>query len=50
LIGVADTFAATGAWAAAEHALERAAHAEPTNPRLAAARDRILTAAARARR
>ena len=50
LIGVADTFAATGEWAAAESALERAAHAEPTNARLAAARDRILSAAARARR
>jgi tetratricopeptide (TPR) repeat protein len=50
LIGVADTFAATGAWAEAEQALERAGQAEPANPRLAAARDRILTAAARARR
>jgi tetratricopeptide (TPR) repeat protein len=50
LIGVADTFAATGAWAEAERALERAGHAEPANPRLAAARDRILSAAARAGR
>jgi tetratricopeptide (TPR) repeat protein len=50
LIGIADTFAATGAWAEAEQALEHAAQAEPTNPRLAAARDRILSAAARARR
>jgi Tfp pilus assembly protein PilF len=49
LIGVADTFAATGAWAAAENAIERARQAEPNNPRLAAARERILTAA-RARR
>jgi tetratricopeptide (TPR) repeat protein len=49
LIGVADTFAATGAWAEAENALERAGQAEPANPRLAAARERILTAAARAR-
>ena len=45
LIGVADTFAATGAFAQAEVALERAAQAEPNNPRLPAARDRILTAA-----
>jgi tetratricopeptide (TPR) repeat protein len=45
LIGVADTFAATGAWAAAENAIERARQAEPDNPRLAAARERILTAA-----
>lgn len=45
LIGVADTFAATGAFAQAEVALKRAEQAEPDNPRLAAARDRILTAA-----
>lgn len=45
LIGVADTFAATGAFAQAEVALKRAEQAEPGNPRLAAARDRILTAA-----
>ena len=49
LIGVADTFAATGNWKAAEVALERARQAEPANPRLAAARDRILTAAKAAR-
>jgi tetratricopeptide (TPR) repeat protein len=45
LIGVADTFAATGAFAQAEVALKRAEQAEPNNPRLPAARDRILTAA-----
>jgi tetratricopeptide (TPR) repeat protein len=45
LIGVADTFAATGAFAQAEAALKRAEQAEPDNPRLPAARDRILTAA-----
>jgi len=45
LIGVADTFAATGAWSAAQVALERAAQAEPNNPRLAAARDRIQAGA-----
>lgn len=45
LLGVADTFAATGAFAAAETALKRAEQAEPANPRLAAARERILTAA-----
>lgn len=45
LIGVADTFAATGAFAQAEVALERAQQAEPGNPRLPAARDRILNAA-----
>ena len=50
LIGVADTFAATGAFAQARVALERAGQAEPNNPRLAAARDRILTAAAKASR
>jgi thioredoxin-like negative regulator of GroEL len=50
LIGVADTFAATGAFNQARVALERAEQAEPNNPRLAAARDRILTAAARASR
>lgn len=48
LIGVADTFAATGAFAQAEAALTRAEQAEPGNPRLPAARDRIR-AAARAR-
>lgn len=45
LIGVADTFAATGAFGPAEVALKRAEQAEPNNPRLAAARDRILSAA-----
>lgn len=45
LLGVADTFAATGAFAAAETALTRAEQAEPANPRLAAARERILAAA-----
>ena len=45
LIGVADTFAAVGAFAQAEVAIKRAEQAEPNNPRLAAARDRILTAA-----
>ncbi len=45
LIGVADTFAATGAFSQAEVALKRAEQAEPNNPRLPAARDRILTAA-----
>ena len=50
LIGVADTFAATGAFAQARVALDRAGQAEPNNPRLPAARDRILTAAAKAAR
>lgn len=50
LIGVADTFAATGAFNQARVALERAGQAEPNNPRLAAARDRILTAAAKVSR
>jgi tetratricopeptide (TPR) repeat protein len=45
LIGVADTFAATGAFAQAQAALKRAEQAEPNNPRLPAARDRILSAA-----
>ncbi|MEO8678109.1 MAG: tetratricopeptide repeat protein [Vicinamibacterales bacterium] len=49
LIGIADTFAATGAFAAAETALERAEQAEPGNPKLAAARQRIGTAAQRQR-
>jgi tetratricopeptide (TPR) repeat protein len=44
LIGVADTFAATGAFGQAEVALKRAEQAEPNNPRLAAARDRINAA------
>ncbi len=46
LIGVADTFAATGAFSQAEVALKRAEQAEPNNPRLPAARDRILAAKA----
>jgi tetratricopeptide (TPR) repeat protein len=46
LIGVADTFAATGAFGQAEVALKRAEQAEPNNPRLAAARDRINAAKA----
>lgn len=46
LIGVADTFAAAGAFAQAEVALKRAEQAEPNNPRLPAARDRILAAKA----
>lgn len=50
LIGVADTFAATGAFSQARVALDRAGQAEPNNPRLAAARDRILSAAAKASR
>jgi tetratricopeptide (TPR) repeat protein len=50
LIGVADTFAATGAFAEARVALDRAGQAEPNNPRLAAARERILAAAAKASR
>jgi tetratricopeptide (TPR) repeat protein len=50
LIGVADTFAATGAFTEARVALDRAGQAEPNNPRLAAARDRILAAAAKASR
>ena len=45
LIGVADTYAATGAFAEAEAALEQAEQAEPANPRLAAARERIMAAA-----
>ena len=49
LIGVADTFAATGAFAQAEVAIKRAEQAEPNNPRLPAARDRVLDAARAAR-
>lgn len=45
LIGLADTYAATGAFAEAQKILERAAQAEPDNPRLAAARERIGMAA-----
>jgi tetratricopeptide (TPR) repeat protein len=50
LIGAADTFAATGAFAEAQAALERARQAEPNNPRLAAATERITAAAGAARR
>lgn len=49
LIGVADTFAATGAFAQAQVAIQRAEQAEPDNPRLPAARDRILAAVKGAR-
>ena len=44
LIGVADTYAATGAFADAQAVLRRAEQAEPANPRLAAARERIENA------
>ena len=47
--GVADTYAAVGDFAQAERALARAEQAEPGNPRLPAAKERI-TAAARSRR
>jgi tetratricopeptide (TPR) repeat protein len=49
LIGVADTYAATGAFAEAQAALKRAEQAEPDNPRLADARARIGAAAKAAR-
>jgi tetratricopeptide (TPR) repeat protein len=49
LIGLADTWAATGDFGQAQKVLERAAQAEPNNPRLAAARERIGTAARSAR-
>lgn len=49
LIGVADTYAATGAFAEAQAALRQAEQAEPANPRLAAARERILAAVKGAR-
>ena len=49
LLGVADTFAAMGAFAEAQKALARAEQAEPDNPRLAAARDRIQAAVKGAR-
>ena len=42
LIGVADTYAATGAFDEAITAIKRAEQAEPGNPRLGAARDRIM--------
>jgi tetratricopeptide (TPR) repeat protein len=41
LLGVADTYAAVGAFDQARTFLERAEQAEPGNPRLAAARQRI---------
>jgi tetratricopeptide (TPR) repeat protein len=41
LLGVADTYAAVGAFDQARTFLERAEQAEPDNPRLAAARQRI---------
>jgi tetratricopeptide (TPR) repeat protein len=49
LIGLADTYAATGAFAQAQLVLKRAEQAEPGNARLAEARARIESAA-RARR
>jgi tetratricopeptide (TPR) repeat protein len=42
LIGLADTYAATGSFDRARAVLRRAERADPTNPRLPAARDRIL--------
>lgn len=48
-LGVADTYAAVGEFARAITALKRAEQVEPANPRLAAARDRILAAAPAAR-
>jgi tetratricopeptide (TPR) repeat protein len=44
LLGVADTYAAVGSFEQAQRYLERAAQAEPGNPRLAAARQRIEAA------
>lgn len=41
LLGIADTYAATGQFDQARRYLERAEQAEPGNPRLAAARQRI---------
>ena len=41
LLGVADTYAAVGSFDQARRFLERAEQAEPSNPRLAAARQRI---------
>jgi tetratricopeptide (TPR) repeat protein len=49
LIGLADTWAATGDVGQAQKVLERAAQAEPNNPRLAAARERIGAAVRSAR-
>jgi tetratricopeptide (TPR) repeat protein len=45
LIGLADTYAATGDFVQAQAIIERAGQAEPGNPRLAAARERIGAAA-----
>jgi tetratricopeptide (TPR) repeat protein len=50
LLGIADTYAAVGSFDTARHFLERAEQAEPDNPRLAAARQRIEGAAKAARR
>ena len=41
VLGVADTYAAVGSFDQARRFLERAEQAEPSNPRLAAARQRI---------
>ena len=41
LIGLADTYAATGDFGQAQTIIERAAQAEPGNPRIGAARERI---------
>lgn len=49
LIGVADTYAAIGRFDEAQRALTRAAQAEPGNPRLSAARQRIDAASKAAR-
>lgn len=49
LIGVADTYAATGDFPDAQVVLKRAEQAEPGNPRLAAARERIGAAVKAAR-
>jgi tetratricopeptide (TPR) repeat protein len=49
LIGLADTYAATGAFAEAQAILKRAEQAEPENPRLADARARVDAAAKAAR-
>jgi tetratricopeptide (TPR) repeat protein len=46
LLGIADTHAALGDFRSAEAALDRAAQAEPGNPRLPAARTRISAASA----
>ena len=49
LIGMADTYAATGAFGQAQALLKRAEQAEPANPRLGAAHERIDGAAKAAR-